>query len=749
MRISTMPLHLRRLLLSSSALTGIALASTAQAGQPGLPTGGVVTAGSATIAQPNANQLAITTGTSRTVIDWTSFSIGNGNKVTIQQPGTSSITVNEVTGGTPSQIFGDLSSNGRVVLANPNGLWFGPDSHVDVAGLVASTATLSDAAKKAFAAGGRLSLDTAGKANASIQNDGRITIANQGLAALVAPGVRNNGVIQATLGTVQLASGTTSTLDFYGDGLVSMAVTAPVSALAIGPDGKPFQATIENNGALKAGQVLVTASVVKGVVDNAINMSGVTEAKGVTVSGGDIVLDGGDGAVTVAGTLDATSQQAKGGNIAVTGGAVTLASTSNIDVSGATGGGTVQVGGGPHGGGTLKHATSTTVASGATIKANATRQGDGGNVAVWSDGLTTFNGSIEAKGAGSGNGGWVETSGHFLSIATGMVDASAPGGTAGTWLLDPFSLDVVSGGNDNSSTNTYTSSTGGTTVFDSDINASLAFENVTLQTGGAGGNITVDSGAALNWSSSEHLTARCDRERRHRQHRHQRHDHRAQRHVDAQFDRHDQPTEPDHRQRARVAGRCVGDARLRQFDRYAGGCGLLSLPQQRNAADGRHGRIDDRPHQHRHGQHLRLDRERRHPGPGADHCDRDQRLAYALHVRRDQCRRRHCDERRPVVERRRRQGDLDRPIGHRVRRLFRPVRRLDLDRQQRVAVGLERQQLLSHCATGLWRQRDGPAHARHGRRGQRHQCGALPVRGRSLDRRHDQCGHRYDRARPL
>jgi len=185
---------------------------------------------------------------------------------------------------------------------------------------------------------------------------------------------------------------------------------------------------------------------------------------------------------------------------------VTLASTSAIDVSGATGGGTVQVGGGPHGGGTLKHATTTTVAQGATIKANATKQGNGGNVAVWSDGLTTFNGSIEAKGAGTGNGGWVETSGHYLSIATGMVDASAPNGAAGTWLLDPYSLDVVSGGTDNSSTNTYTSSTGGTTVYDSDINASLAFENVTLQTGGAGGNITVDTGAALTWSGSEHLT---------------------------------------------------------------------------------------------------------------------------------------------------------------------------------------------------------------------------------------------------
>jgi filamentous hemagglutinin family protein len=483
MRHPITPQHIRCLLLSSSALTGLAFASAAAAGQPGLPTGGVVTAGSATIAQPSASQLAITTATSRTVIDWQSFSIGSGNKVAIQQPGSSSITVNEVTGPNPSQIFGELSSNGRVVLANPNGIWFGPDAHVDVAGLVASTATLSDASRKAFASGGRLSLDTAGKANASIQNDGHITIAAEGLAALVAPGVRNNGVIQATLGTVELASGTTSTLDFYGDGLVSMAVTTPVAAVAIGPDGKPFQATIENNGKIKAGQVLVTADAVKGVVDNTVNMSGAIEAKGVTVSGGDIVLDGGDGNVTVSGVLDASSQQAKGGSVTVTGGAVTLASTSAINVSGATGGGTVQVGGGPHGGGTLKHATSTTVAAGASVKANATKQGNGGTVSVWSDGLTSFNGSIQAKGAGSGAGGSVETSGHALSIGGGSV-------VAGSWLLDPTDLTIDTG----LAASIETSLDAGTNVT----------EQTTLSGTGGSGDITV--AAPISWTTGAALS---------------------------------------------------------------------------------------------------------------------------------------------------------------------------------------------------------------------------------------------------
>jgi filamentous hemagglutinin family protein len=446
MRIS-MPPRLRCLLLGTSALT--ALVSAAQAGQPGLPTGGVVTAGQAAIAQAGS-QMTIATGTARTVIDWQDFSIAGGNKVAIQQPTAASITVNEVTGPNPSRIFGDLSSNGRVVLANPNGLWFGPDAHVDVAGLVASTATLSDAARKAFASGGRLSLDTAGKATASIVNDGRITIANQGLAALVAPGVRNNGVIEATLGSVTLASGQASTLDFYGDGLVALAVTAPVTALALDPEGKPFRATIENNGRIAAGHVLVTADVVKGVVDSVINMSGVTEAKGVTVSGGDIVLDGGDGGVAVAGTLDAASAKAMGGSVQVTGGAVTVAATANVDASGAQGGGTIQLGGGPHGGGSLRHAKTTTIAAGARVAANATVQGNGGTVSVWSDGATRFDGAISARGAGTGNGGWVETSstGALGVGAMAKVDTGAPGGKTGSWLLDPHDITIQSGGAD-------------------------------------------------------------------------------------------------------------------------------------------------------------------------------------------------------------------------------------------------------------------------------------------------------------
>src|SRR5204862_4576196 len=125
-----------------------------------------------------------------------------------------------------------------------------------------------------------------------------------------------------------------------------------------------------------------------------------------------------------------------GGTAVVTGGSINLASTARIDARGDKGGGTVKIGGGPHGTDPLvRNALTTNVSAGAVIDASATGSGNGGNVAVWSDGATTFNGAIYAKGGpNGGDGGWVETSGHVLSVgATASVVASAPKGAAGTW----------------------------------------------------------------------------------------------------------------------------------------------------------------------------------------------------------------------------------------------------------------------------------------------------------------------------
>ena len=289
----------------------IAAAGMAQAN----PVGGQVVAGKADIVQSSPTQLDITQSTKKAIINWGEFSIGEGETTNFIQPGRSSITLNRVTGGDPSQILGNLTANGNVILLNQNGILFGANARVDVGGLIASTANISD--ERFLADDYRFEGAPQGS---YVVNRGRITVKEGGLAALVAPGVENSGVIEAKLGSVSLASGTAFTVDLYGDGLVSLAVGGQVTESVTGPDGQQLAALVTNEGAIVAdgGTVLITADAAAGVVDSVINMGGVVEARSVGQdASGAIVLDGGEiGTVTVSGTLDATGASAgqKGGS---------------------------------------------------------------------------------------------------------------------------------------------------------------------------------------------------------------------------------------------------------------------------------------------------------------------------------------------------------------------------------------------------------------------------------------------------
>ena len=144
------------------------------------PLGGVVAEGSASITGQGTATTTITQSTNRAVINWQSFDIGTGEHTDFQQPGKDSITLNRVIGSEQqaTQILGKLSANGKVAIVNPNGIVFGKDAQVDVAGLMASTADIGD---NDFMAG-RGTFDKPGKLGAQILNEGRITVQQAGLA---------------------------------------------------------------------------------------------------------------------------------------------------------------------------------------------------------------------------------------------------------------------------------------------------------------------------------------------------------------------------------------------------------------------------------------------------------------------------------------------------------------------------------------------------------------------------------------
>ena len=74
----------------------------------------------------------------------------------------------------------------------------------------------------------------------------------------------------------------------------------------------------------------------------------------------------------------------------------------SINRQGPFGGGTILVGGNFRGLGTTRRSQYTYVDEHTIILASATDDGDGGQVAVWSDIWTIFAGTIEAKGGPNG-----------------------------------------------------------------------------------------------------------------------------------------------------------------------------------------------------------------------------------------------------------------------------------------------------------------------------------------------------------
>ena len=444
-----------------------------------LPTGGKVVAGQAGIAQSGAT-LNINQSSNRAAIDWATFNVGRAAQVNFNQPGTTSVTLNRVLDSNPSQIFGRVTAPGQIFFTNPNGAYFAPGASVEVGGLVATTHSIGNAE---FMAGGN-SFSRNG-ATGSIVNEGKLTASLGGYIALLAPEVRNGGLIFAQMGTVALAAGEVFELQFDANNTLASLRVSPATLAAL----------VENGNAVQAPGGLVILS-----------------ARAADQLQGSVVRN--------SGSIEAGSLVERGGRIVLTGDHITLASGSKLDASGASGGGEVLVGGGWQGSGGLYQATTVTMEQGASIDVSATKAGDGGKVVLWSDvhnaaSTTQVYGTVLAKGgANGGDGGAIETSGHRLDVAGITANASAPKGKGGEWLLDPYNITISSSADSNVSsyTATNTSSNLNVTTLTSALNNGTS---VTVQTGGAIGtgseigDITVNAAISKTGSTDSTLTLKA------------------------------------------------------------------------------------------------------------------------------------------------------------------------------------------------------------------------------------------------
>lgn len=446
-----------------------------------LPTGANVVAGSANVVTGGtaaAPVMTVNQGSDRAIVNWNTFNVGRDSSVVFQQPNASSVILNRVLDMSPSQIFGNLQANGQVFLLNPAGVWFGPSSSVDVGALVATTHSMSNADFMA----GNYRFERNG-ATGSVVNEGSIEAKLGGYIALLAPEVRNEGVLLAKSGTIALAAGET----------VTMNVNPANSQVDLLVSPSTVDALIENKKIVKApeGRVIVSAQAYNELASGVIKNSGEISAAGITKVGGKIILgasaelansgsidassamaDGGSvsidanvvknsGLINVAGAANSAtaansasatlaSASAKGGEVSIAGNYIYIEGSAKIDATGITGGGQVLVGGDWQGGGDLRHAIKVAMDANASIDASAIVNGNGGTIVLWSDtknaqSFTLVNGSLAARGGiEGGDGGKIETSGHTLLVDAAQVDASSAKGTSGEWLLDPYDIEINS-----------------------------------------------------------------------------------------------------------------------------------------------------------------------------------------------------------------------------------------------------------------------------------------------------------------
>ncbi|MBF8262828.1 MAG: hypothetical protein HW387_493 [Parachlamydiales bacterium] len=412
------------------------------------------------------------------IINWQNFGIDVDEKVTFIQPSQNSFVLNRVTGLDPSHILGALSSNGALFLINPNGILIGERAKIDVGSLLASTLNIKD---DDFLQHKDLPLFSDSKA--SIVNQGQIE--SMGDVYLIAKTVDNQGNIVSENGKVSI-----------GAGVNVLIKPQETESLYIMPDlenSDPETFGVSNSGLIQSLQTEIKTSNSYAL---AIKHTGQIEAVSLENRGGDVYLVASNGRVDVDNGTIVAKKGNDGGQVKVLGKEVVLQNQASIDVSNIHNGGNVFVGGGKQGKDPqLLNAQLNFAGKDVVIDASSQESGNGGDVVLWADGITSFYGTVYSQGgAVQGDGGFVEVSGLGELNYRGFTRTTAMNGHAGTLLLDPsyiiISTAATSPGYNATIPVTFNPPTNPTPELATNI-----FNQGDLQTALIGGNVIISTAA--------------------------------------------------------------------------------------------------------------------------------------------------------------------------------------------------------------------------------------------------------------
>jgi len=519
------------------------------------PTGGNIVGGAGHI-HSSGLETIVHQNSSSMAINWDTFNINTNERVQYLQPDISSISLNRILDNNGSKILGSIDANGKIILVNPNGIFFGANSQVNVGGLVASGLSISPTD---FMNGNYMFNEVLGS-KGTVINKGLLNAASGGSITLLGKQVTNEGVISATLGRVNMAAGRQAALTFNNEGTIGVKITKEILQDELGIDP-----ALLNSGEINAagGQVLLTASVSRDVFSQAVNSGALSQATSVVVNvdgsmslkkGADVVNSGainvssstdikraGDVIVlgeniSQTGNIKADSQTGNagnielhagnkvelqntatltaranvtepetigaGGNIKILGDKVGLLDNSVVDVSGSNGGGEALIGGDRQGQNkNIRNADFLYMGENAKVFADALEDGNGGKIITYADNTARIYGNLFARGGNqSGDGGFIETSGKLGFEILNAPDASAVNGEGGLWLIDPRNITILATGNSGdfntggSDPVTYTANTNDVVLGVDTILTALGNNSIIVFTdsGGGSGNQTGD-----------------------------------------------------------------------------------------------------------------------------------------------------------------------------------------------------------------------------------------------------------------